>query len=89
VSDPALPQYINDTCSFVQDHQNYMFYGWPDLELFQWFWKSDGFDLPRFNTHRFLEVVINKKIAFLGNSLARNHFQTLLYLLSKVLASCH
>jgi hypothetical protein len=37
VSDPALPQYINDTCSFVQDHQNYMFYGWPDLELFQWF----------------------------------------------------
>jgi hypothetical protein len=87
VPDPDLPQYTNETCSFIQEHQNCMFYGRPDLEFLKWRWKPDGCDLPRFDPYRFLEVVTDKTIAFVGDSLARNHFQSLLCLLSKVLAT--
>ncbi|KAK3161440.1 hypothetical protein QOZ80_1BG0077100 [Eleusine coracana subsp. coracana] len=84
VPDPGLPDYTNETCSYIQDHQNCMFYGRPDLEFLKWRWKPDGCDLPRFDPHKFLQVVSNKTLAFVGDSLARNHYQSLLCLLSKV-----
>ncbi|XP_062208517.1 protein trichome birefringence-like 20 [Phragmites australis] len=84
VPDPDSPQYTNETCSYIQDHQNCMYYGRPDLEFLMWRWKPDGCDLPRFDPHKFLQVVGNKTLAFVGDSLARNHMQSLLCLLSKV-----
>ncbi|KAL6614826.1 hypothetical protein ACP70R_037096 [Stipagrostis hirtigluma subsp. patula] len=84
VPDPDAPQYTNETCSYIQDHQNCIYYGRPDLEFLKWRWKPDGCDLPRFDPHKFLRVVGNKTIAFVGDSLARNHMQSLLCLLSKV-----
>jgi hypothetical protein len=59
-------------------------YGRPDLEFLKWRWKPDGCDLPRFDQHKFFKVVTNKTLAFVGDSLARNHYQSLLCLLSKV-----
>nr|CAB3477789.1 unnamed protein product [Digitaria exilis] len=84
VPDPDAPHYTNETCSFIQEHQNCMFYGRPDLDFLKWRWKPHGCDLPRFDPHRFLAIVANKTIAFVGDSLARNHMQSLLCLLSKV-----
>ncbi|CAL4962335.1 unnamed protein product [Urochloa decumbens] len=84
VPDPDAPQYTNETCAFIQEHQNCMFYGRPDLDFLKWRWKPHGCDLPRFDPHRFLAAVGNKTIAFVGDSLARNHMQSLLCLLSKV-----
>ncbi|KAL6614827.1 hypothetical protein ACP70R_037097 [Stipagrostis hirtigluma subsp. patula] len=84
VPDPESPQYTNETCSFIQDHQNCMYYGRPDLEFLKWRWKPDGCELRRFDPHKFLRVVGNKTLAFVGDSLARNHMQSLLCLLSKV-----
>ncbi|TVU35737.1 hypothetical protein EJB05_17640, partial [Eragrostis curvula] len=84
VPDPSLPQYTNETCPYIQDHQNCLHYGRPDLDFLKWRWKPDGCDLPRFNTYRFLQAVANKTFAFVGDSLARNHYQSLLCLMSKV-----
>ncbi|KAJ1284568.1 hypothetical protein BS78_03G214600 [Paspalum vaginatum] len=84
VPDPDSPQYTNETCATIQQHQNCMFYGRPDLDFLKWRWKPHGCDLPRFDPHRFLQVVGNKTIAFVGDSLARNHMQSLTCLLSKV-----
>lgn len=84
VPDPAPPQYTNETCDFIQEHQNCMLYGRPDLEFLKWRWKPEGCDLPRFDPHRFLQVVANKSVAFVGDSLARNHMQSLFCLLAKV-----
>lgn len=84
VPDPAPPQYTNETCDFIQEHQNCMLYGRPDMEFLKWRWKPDGCDLPRFDPHRFLQVVANKSVAFVGDSLARNHMQSLFCLLAKV-----
>ncbi|CAO1945357.1 unnamed protein product [Urochloa humidicola] len=84
VPDPDAPHYTNETCAFIQEHQNCMFYGRPDLDFLKWRWKPHGCDLKRFDPHRFLAAVGNKTIAFVGDSLARNHMQSLLCLLSKV-----
>lgn len=84
VPDPDLPQYTNETCSFIYGNQNCLLYGRPDLDYLKWRWQPDGCDLPRFDPHKFLQLVTNKTLGFVGDSLTRNHYQSLLCLLSKV-----
>ncbi|KAF7037056.1 hypothetical protein CFC21_047527 [Triticum aestivum] len=78
------PHYTNETCSYIQEHQNCMKYGRPDSEFLRWRWQPSRCDLPRFDADKFFRLVGNKTLAFVGDSLARNHMQSLLCLLSKV-----
>ncbi|XP_042470683.1 protein trichome birefringence-like 19 [Zingiber officinale] len=84
VPDPAAPYYTNLTCSLIQEHQNCMKYGRPDRDFLKWRWKPAACDLPAFDAARFLDLVRGKSMAFIGDSLARNHMQSLMCLLSKV-----
>jgi hypothetical protein len=84
VRDDGAPYYTNRSCAFIQEHQNCMKYGRPDLGFLSWRWRPDGCELPRFDAARFLQVVTNRSMAFVGDSLARNHMQSLVCLLSKV-----
>ncbi|KAF7078644.1 hypothetical protein CFC21_083045 [Triticum aestivum] len=85
VPDDEPPYYTNLTCPFIDDLQNCMKFGKPGgLDLMRWRWKPDGCDLPRFDAGRFLEAMRGKSIAFVGDSLARNHFKSLLCILSQV-----
>ncbi|KAG6468303.1 hypothetical protein ZIOFF_072929 [Zingiber officinale] len=68
----------------IQEHQNCAKYGRPDSEFLRWRWRPDGCELPRFDPRWFLELVRGKAVAFVGDSLARNHMQSLLCLLSSV-----
>lgn len=81
---PEAIHYTN-SCYGIQEHQNCMKYGRPDTEFLKWRWKPDGCELPIFNPHQFLELVRGKSIAFVGDSVARNHLQSLMCLLSSVL----
>ncbi|KAK3164945.1 hypothetical protein QOZ80_1AG0026860 [Eleusine coracana subsp. coracana] len=83
VWDPDLPQYTNATCSYIYGNQNCLLFGRPDLDYLKWRWQPDECDLPRFDPYKFLQVVTNKTLAFVGDSLTRNHYQSLLCLLSK------
>ncbi|KAL0377843.1 UNVERIFIED_CONTAM: protein trichome birefringence-like 21 [Sesamum radiatum] len=84
VRNPEGPYYTNATCNAIQDHQNCMKYGRPDTGFLKWRWKPDGCDLPIFDPHQFLELVRGKSLAFVGDSVARNHMQSLICLLSRV-----
>ncbi|XP_055806233.1 protein trichome birefringence-like 19 [Solanum dulcamara] len=79
------PYYTNMTCFAIQEHQNCMKYGRPDTDFLKWKWKPDGCELPIFDAHQFLEIVRGKSLAFVGDSVARNHMQSLICLLSKVM----
>ena len=83
VPNPEAPYYTN-SCYGIQEHQNCMKYGRPDIEFLKWRWKPDGCELPIFDPHQFLELVRGKSIAFVGDSVARNHLQSLMCLLSRV-----
>lgn len=80
------PYYTNTTCQKIQDHQNCMMHGKPGDGYLRWRWRpSDlGCKLPIFDPARFLEIVRGKSLAFVGDSLARNHMQSLLCMLSKI-----
>ncbi|WOL12315.1 hypothetical protein Cni_G21081 [Canna indica] len=84
VPDPEGPYYTNNTCFTIQEHQNCLKYGRPDLDFLKWRWKPDGCDLPRFDPAWFLHLVRGKSLAFVGDSLARNQMQSLMCLLSSV-----
>nr|XP_051196752.1 protein trichome birefringence-like 19 [Lolium perenne] len=49
-----------------------------------WRWQPHGCDLPRFDAAAFLRLVRGKSMAFVGDSVACNHMQSLMCLLAKV-----
>ncbi|XP_059644593.1 protein trichome birefringence-like 19 [Cornus florida] len=84
VRNPEAPYYSNKTCWEIQEHQNCMKFGRPDTEYMKWKWKPNDCELPIFDPVQFLELVRGKSLAFVGDSVARNHMQSLICLLSKV-----
>jgi hypothetical protein len=83
VPDPDAPYYTNDSCSVIHEHYDCMRYGKPDLGFVKWRWRPDGCDLPRFDPWRFLDMMRGKSLAFVGDSLARNHKDSLICLLTR------
>ncbi|XP_010544427.1 PREDICTED: protein trichome birefringence-like 25 [Tarenaya hassleriana] len=84
VPDPSGPVYTNTTCRHIQDHQNCLRNGRPDVDFLFWRWKPRDCHLPRFNPKHFLDAMRNKWWAFIGDSISRNHVQSLLCILSQV-----
>jgi hypothetical protein len=84
VPDAEAPYYNHKTCGMIQEHQNCLKYGRPDLGFLKWRWRPSGCELPRFDPVQFLQFARHKSLAFVGDSLARNHMQSLLCLLSQV-----
>uniref|UniRef100_A0A0A9HL77 Uncharacterized protein n=1 Tax=Arundo donax TaxID=35708 RepID=A0A0A9HL77_ARUDO len=84
VPDDDAPYYTNRSCPLIQEHQNCIKYGRPDLGFLRWRWRPAGCELPRFDAAAFLDAVRDTSLAFVGDSLARNHMQSLMCLLTKV-----
>ncbi|KAI9127992.1 hypothetical protein K1719_000985 [Acacia pycnantha] len=83
VPNPKAPYYTNTSCWAIHEHQNCMKYGRPDTEFMKWRWKPNDCELPIFNPFQFLEIMRNKSMAFVGDSVGRNQMQSLVCLLSR------
>ncbi|KAM3192249.1 hypothetical protein ACQJBY_069469 [Aegilops geniculata] len=84
VHDSSGPAYTNATCRFIETPQNCMSNGRPDDGYLYWKWKPYGCEVPPFESKTFLEDMRGKHWALVGDSILRNHVQSLLCLLSKV-----
>ncbi|XP_057968589.1 protein trichome birefringence-like 23 [Malania oleifera] len=84
IPNPSGPVYTNESCRLIESHQNCMKNGRPDTEYLYWRWKPRGCQLPPFDAETFLELMRNKTWALVGDSISRNHVQSLLCMLSKV-----
>ncbi|KAJ4728152.1 Protein trichome birefringence-like [Melia azedarach] len=84
IPDPSGPTYSNVTCLAIEDHQNCMRNGRPDSGYLYWRWNPRDCQLPRFSPERFLDLMRNKSWAFIGDSISRNHVQSLLCILNQV-----
>lgn len=85
IKDPLGPIYTNESCGIVVDaHQNCITNGRPDSGFLNWKWKPNDCSLPRFDSLRFLQLMRNKSWAIIGDSIARNHVESLLCMLSTV-----
>ncbi|RZC69853.1 hypothetical protein C5167_032997, partial [Papaver somniferum] len=84
VQDKTGPLYNGTTCGTIKDGQNCMAHGRPDSGYLYWRWKPSQCQLPRFEPTKFLSLLENKHLAFVGDSMARNQLESLLCLLSSV-----
>ncbi|CAN0841046.1 Protein trichome birefringence-like 23 [Linum grandiflorum] len=79
--------YTNATCRLIDGHQNCMLNGRPDSGYMYWRWKPRRCDLPAFDALRFLVLMRDKSWGLIGDSISRNHVESLLCMLSTVCMS--
>ncbi|KAL9328084.1 hypothetical protein ACSQ67_003087 [Phaseolus vulgaris] len=82
VSDSRGPLYNDTTCGTIKEGRNCMTHGRTDLGYLQWRWKPTECNLPRFEPKIFLQLIKNKHVAFVGDSMARNQLESLLCMLA-------
>lgn len=84
IHDEMGPLYNTTTCGTIKEGQNCISHGRPDFDYLYWRWKPRQCDLPRFDPNRFLQLLENKHLAFVGDSMARNQLESLLCMLATV-----
>ncbi|CAL0312595.1 unnamed protein product [Lupinus luteus] len=84
VPNPVGPVYTNESCNLIESPQNCLKNGRPDKEFLYWKWAPRDCDLPPFDPYKFLNAMRNKAWALIGDSISRNHVQSLLCMLSTV-----
>ncbi|PIA40412.1 hypothetical protein AQUCO_02500246v1 [Aquilegia coerulea] len=75
--------YTNKSCPTMSNSKNCGKHGRKDVDYLNWRWKPYGCDLQRFDAKNFLHIVQGKTLAFIGDSVARNHMESLLCVLSQ------
>ncbi|KAI0515547.1 hypothetical protein KFK09_008212 [Dendrobium nobile] len=74
-------QYYSEECPFIDPGFLCRFNGRKDINYLQWRWKPQRCNLPRFNATMMLEKSKNKRILFVGDSIGRNQWESLLCML--------
>ncbi|CAM6034252.1 unnamed protein product [Sphagnum compactum] len=78
------PLYRNESCPIVTKSQNCPGNGRPDSDYLNWRWQPQDCDLPVLDAPAFLKLMRGKTLAFIGDSVARNQFESLLCMLWQV-----
>lgn len=81
--DSGGPAYTDTACRIQSESWSCVKNG-KDPDYLNWRWKPDDCELPRFDARMFLDIVRGKRMAFVGDSVARNQLESLLCLLSQV-----
>ncbi|KAA8517461.1 hypothetical protein F0562_017754 [Nyssa sinensis] len=77
----TYPLYKDQNCSFMFDDLACEKFGRKDLNYQYWRWQPHDCDLPRFNGKALLERLRGKRLVFVGDSLNRNQWVSLVCLL--------
>ncbi|KAJ1383291.1 PMR5 N-terminal domain [Sesbania bispinosa] len=77
VRDDAEPIYQHGSCPFLDDAFNCFKNGRSDLDYLKYRWKPHGCQIPRFDGLKMLRMLRGKRVVFVGDSLNRNMWQSL------------
>lgn len=77
VRDDTYPLY-SSSCPIIDPEFNCQAYGRPDTDYLKYRWKPVNCDPPRFNGLEFLIKMKGKTVMFVGDSLGRNQWQSLI-----------
>ncbi|KAK6943440.1 Trichome birefringence-like, N-terminal domain [Dillenia turbinata] len=83
----SYPSYKERDCSFMSDQLACEKFGRKDLSYQNWRWQPCHCDLPRFNATTLLERFRDKKLVFVGDSLNRNQWVSMVCLVEKSIPS--
>ncbi|KAL8215194.1 hypothetical protein R6Q57_004643 [Mikania cordata] len=78
VHDESYPIYQASACPIIDPEFNCKMYGRPDSNYLKYRWKPANCELPRFNGLEFLTRMSGKTVMFVGDSLGRNQWESLI-----------
>ncbi|KAI7735494.1 hypothetical protein M8C21_017852 [Ambrosia artemisiifolia] len=81
VRDDLKPYYPGGSCPYVDRDFNCHLNRRPDEEFVKWRWQPFGCEIPSLNATDFLERLRGKKMVFVGDSLNRNMWESLVCIL--------
>lgn len=81
VKDNSYPLYKPGSCSFIDQQFSCIVNGRPDRDFQKLKWKPKGCTLPRLNGGHMLELLRGKRLVFVGDSLNRNMWESLVCIL--------
>ncbi|KAK8490834.1 hypothetical protein V6N11_066507 [Hibiscus sabdariffa] len=81
IIDDDYPLYNASDCPFVEQGFDCLENGRKDKDYLKWRWKPKNCDIPRFNVHNVLEMLRDKRIVFVGDSMSRTQWESLICLL--------
>ncbi|MQM18165.1 hypothetical protein Taro_051153 [Colocasia esculenta] len=81
----SRPQYDEGECPYIQPQLTCQEHGRPDRGFQHWRWQPHGCSLPSFNATFMLEMLRGKRMLFVGDSLNRGQFVSMVCLLHRVI----
>ncbi|OIW00471.1 hypothetical protein TanjilG_05821 [Lupinus angustifolius] len=81
VPDGYYPLYNATQCPFVERGFNCLGNGRSDMDYLSWRWRPKSCDVPRFDVHGVLEMLRSKRIVFVGDSMSRTQWESLICML--------
>nr|VDD52880.1 unnamed protein product [Brassica oleracea] len=81
VKDESYPLYKPGTCNLIDEQFSCLTNGRPDVEFYKLKWKPKECTLPRLNGGKLLEMIRGRRLVFVGDSLNRNMWESLVCIL--------
>lgn len=81
IPDENYPLYNASDCPFAERGFNCFANGRRDRGYSKWRWKPKDCDIPRFNVQAVLEKLRGKRVVFVGDSLSRTQWESLICIL--------
>lgn len=81
IRDESYPLYDASQCPFAERGFNCLANGRKDRGYTKWRWKPKNCEIPRFDARRLLEQLRGKRVVFVGDSLSRTQWESLICLL--------
>ncbi|XP_075090128.1 protein PMR5-like [Nicotiana tabacum] len=82
VYDETYPLYQSSSCPIIDSQFNCQNFGRPDTDYLKYRWKPANCDIPRFNGLDFMRKMRGKTVMYVGDSLGRNQWQSLICMIS-------
>ncbi|QCD90654.1 protein trichome birefringence-like 2 [Vigna unguiculata] len=81
VRDESKPYYPLGSCPLIDRDFDCHLNGRPDNEYVKWRWQPNGCDIPSLNATDFLEKLRGQRLVFVGDSLNRNMWESMVCIL--------
>ncbi|CAN6475719.1 unnamed protein product [Victoria cruziana] len=81
VKDDSYPLYNGSLCPFAEKGFNCQGNGRKDDNYMKWRWKPHHCEVPRFDVHEILQTLRGLRIVFVGDSMGRTQWESLICLL--------
>lgn len=81
----TYPLYTEESCPYLVKQTTCQRNGRPDSFYQNWRWKPSGCELPRFDPLKLLDVLRNKRLMFIGDSVQRGQFESMVCMLQSVI----